>query len=140
MICWRTFLVSSASENKCGKPRFTALYCFNKGSHSAKELLGERLESNEVIFRNPKYSSKTSTELYRWAMIAGVAKNHISFCSTHARQAFTITRSGYLHNIKAVVHKHVVSTERYAIRLIRRKSKCLVSCDFHCKSGQFLFK
>jgi integrase len=68
------------------KQRKTKLYHVLPITPQAKELLGNRLESSNVIFNNLKYSSKTSIELCRWAIAAGIAKR-ITFHSarhTHA--------------------------------------------------------
>ena len=71
------------------KQRKTKLYHVLPITPKAKELLGERFESNPVIFSDLKYSSKTSIELARWAIAAGIAKR-ITFHSAKAHPCDSI--------------------------------------------------
>jgi hypothetical protein len=83
------------------KQRKTKLYHALPITPQAKELLGERLESNRVIFSRLKYSSKTSIELCRWAIAAGVAKRitfhsakaHMQLCYCHMVLPSTLFRN-----------------------------------------------
>jgi integrase len=63
------------------KQRKTKLYHVLPITPQAQELLGEHFESTRVIFHRLKYNSKTSIELGRWAIAAGIAKK-ITFHST----------------------------------------------------------
>lgn len=92
----------------------------------AKELLGEILESNRVIFRNLKYSSKTSTELCRWAMAAGIAKRITFHSARHTHATLLLSHGVDIYTVsKLLGHKHVVSTERYAHMIDHKKVEAL---------------
>ncbi|HEY0656217.1 MAG TPA: site-specific integrase [Chryseosolibacter sp.] len=81
----------------------------------AKELLGERLESNQVVFSHLKYSSKTSAELCRWAIAAGVAKRITFHSARHTHATLLLSQGVDIYTVsKLLGHRHVVSTERYA--------------------------
>lgn len=106
--------------------RKTKLYHVLPTTPQAKELLGEPFESNRVIFNRLKYSSKTSIELCRWAIAAGVGKR-ITFhhaCHTHATLLLSHAVDIYTVS-KLPGHKHVVSTERYAHLIDRMKVEAI---------------
>lgn len=95
------------------KQRKTKLYHVLPITPQAKELLGDRLESDRVIFNDLKYSSKTSIELCRWAIAAGIAKR-VTFHSARHTHA-TLLHGVAIYTVsKLLGHNHVVSTERYA--------------------------
>jgi len=81
----------------------------------ARELLGSGAAQNQTIFNQLRYSSKTSTELCRWAIAAGVSKR-ISFHSArHTHATLLLSHGVDIYTVsKLLGHKHIVSTERYA--------------------------
>ena len=97
------------------KQRKTKLYHVLPITPQAKELLGERFESNRLIFKDFKYSSKTSIELCRWAIAAGVAKRITFHSARHTHATLLLSHGVDIYTVsKLLGHKHVVSTERYA--------------------------
>jgi integrase len=97
------------------KQRKTKLYHVLPITPQAKQLLGERVESNQLIFKDLKYSSKTSIELCRWAIAAGVAKRITFHSARHTHATLLLSHGVDIYTVsKLLGHKHVVSTERYA--------------------------
>ena len=104
------------------KQRKTKLYHVLPITPQAKELLGERFESTRVIFNHLKYSSKTSIELCRWAIAAGVAKRITFHSARHTHATLLLSHGVDIYTVsKLLGHKHVVSTERYAHLIDRMK-------------------
>ncbi|HYF69050.1 MAG TPA: tyrosine-type recombinase/integrase [Ohtaekwangia sp.] len=97
------------------KQRKTKLYHVLPITPQAKELLGDRLESNRVIFNDLKYSSKTSIELCRWAIAAGISKRITFHSARHTHATLLLSHGVDIYTVsKLLGHKHLVSTERYA--------------------------
>jgi len=92
----------------------------------AKELLGNRLAQDQTIFNQLRYSYKTSIELCRWAIAAGIAKK-ISFHSArHTHATLLLSHGVDIYTVsKLLGHKHVVSTERYAHMTDKRKIEAI---------------
>ena len=84
------------------KQRKTKLYHVLPITPQAKELLGERLESNLVIFKELiqlQNFDRTMPMGYRgWCR----EEDHISLCSLHACYPPSITWRGHLYGFKAV--------------------------------------
>jgi integrase len=96
------------------KQRKTKLYHVLPITPQAKELLGERIELNRVIFKDLKYSSKISIELGRWAIAAGVAKRITFHSARHTYATLLLSLGADIYTVsKLLGHKHVLSTERY---------------------------
>lgn len=94
--------------------RKTKLYHILPITPQAKELLGERLESSQRIFKDLRYSSKTSIELCRWAIAAGIAKKITFHSARHTHPTLLLSHGVDIYTVsKLLGHKHVVSTERY---------------------------
>jgi integrase len=108
------------------KQRKTKNYHVLPITPQAKELLGEWSKSDAPIFRLLKYSSKTSIELSRWALAAGVAKR-ITFDSVrHTHATLLLSHGVDIYTVsKLLGHKHVVSTERYAHLTDAKKSEAI---------------
>jgi Site-specific recombinase XerD len=103
------------------KQRKTRHYHVLPITPQAKELLGDRSESDRLIFKDLKYSSKTSIELCRWAIAAGVAKRITFHSARHTHATLLLSHGVDIYTVsKLLGHKHIVSTERYA-HLIPRK-------------------
>lgn len=97
------------------KQQKTRLYHVLPITPQAKELLGERFESTQVIFNRLKYSSKTSIELCRWAIAAGIPKRITFHSARHTHATLLLSHGIDIYTVsKLLGHKHVVSTERYA--------------------------
>ena len=92
----------------------------------AKELLGERCEANRPIFKDLKYSSKTSIELCRWAIAAGVAKRITFHSARHTHATLLLSHGVDIYTVSKLLGlKHVVSTERYAHVTDRLKTEAI---------------
>jgi integrase len=97
------------------KQRKTKLFHVLPITLQARELLGERHDSNRMIFRNLKYSCKTSIELCRWAIAAGVSKRITFHSARHTHATLLLSHGVDIYTVsKLLGHKHIVSTERYA--------------------------
>jgi integrase len=97
------------------KQRKTKLYNVLPITPQAKELLGECIESNQLIFKDLKYSSKTSIELCRWAIAAGISKKITFHSGRHTHATLLLSHGVDIYTVSRLLgHKHVTSTERYA--------------------------
>jgi integrase len=108
------------------KQRKTKFYHVLPITQQARELLGERLDSNLIIFKDLKYNSKTSIELCRWAIAAGVAKRITFHSARHAHATLLLSYGVDIYTVsKLLGHKHVVSTGRYAHVTDRLKTEAI---------------
>ena len=83
-------------------------------------------ESTRVIFNRLKYSSKTSIELCRWAIAAGIAKRITFHSARHTHATLLLSHGVDIYTVsKLLGHKHVVSTERYAHITDKLKSEAI---------------
>ena len=81
----------------------------------AKELLGERSDAHQLIFKQLKYSSKTTIELCRWAIAAGISKKITFHSARHTHATLLLSHGVDIYTVsKLLGHKHIISTERYA--------------------------
>jgi len=113
------------------KQRKTRLYHVLPITPQAKGLLGERLESNRLIFKDLKYSSKTSIELCRWAIAAGIAKKITFHSARHTHATLLLSHGVDIYTVsKLLGHKHIVSTERYAYAADGLKTEAIKKFPF----------
>jgi integrase len=92
----------------------------------AKELLGNRHQSDSPIFRLLKYSSKTSVELSRWAISAAISKKITFHSARHTHATLLLSHGVDIYTVsKLLGHKHVISTERYAHLSDRMKAEAI---------------
>lgn len=97
------------------KQRKTKHYHVLPITAQAKELLGECRNPIETIFSRLRYSSKTSIELCRWALKAGVSKKITFHSARHTHATLLLSKGVDIYTVsKLLGHKHVTSTERYA--------------------------
>jgi integrase len=81
----------------------------------ARDLLGDRLKLDCPIFYQLRYSSKTSLELGRWGIAAGISKQITFHSARHAHATLLLSHGVDIYTVsKLLGHKHVASTERYA--------------------------
>ena len=92
-------------------------------SKQARELLGERKESNDRVFTNLHYSAHMNLKLLRWCMFAGITK-HITFHSARHTNAVLLLENGAdIYTVsKRLGHKEIRTTEIYA-KIIDKKMK-----------------
>ncbi len=92
-------------------------------SKQARNLLGEREEPKDRVFRNLHYSAHMNLQLLRWCMFAGITK-HITFHSARHTNAVLLLENGAdIYTVsKRLGHKEIRTTEIYA-KIIDKKMK-----------------
>ena len=81
----------------------------------AKELLGDQADSERLIFFQLRYSSKTTIDLCRWAIAAGISKKITFHSARHTHATLLLSYGVDIYTVSSLLgHKHVTSTERYA--------------------------
>lgn len=92
-------------------------------SKQARELLGERHDQKERVFRGLRYSAHMNLQLLRWCMFAGITK-HITFHSARHTNAVLLLENGAdIYTVsKRLGHKEIRTTEIYA-KIIDKKMK-----------------
>ncbi len=92
-------------------------------SKQARNLLGERGEPKDRVFRNLHYSAHMNLQLLRWCMFAGITK-HITFHSARHTNAVLLLENGAdIYTVsKRLGHKEIRTTEIYA-KIIDKKMK-----------------
>ena len=92
-------------------------------SKQARDLLGEREEPKDRVFRNLHYSAHMNLQLLRWCMFAGITK-HITFHSARHTNAVLLLENGAdIYTVsKRLGHKEIRTTEIYA-KIIDKKMK-----------------
>ncbi len=92
-------------------------------SQQARELLGERKDNNQRVFKGLRYSAHTNLKLLRWCMFAGITK-HITFHSARHTNAVLLLENGAdIYTVsKRLGHKEIRTTEIYA-KIIDKKMK-----------------
>ncbi|WP_188651329.1 site-specific integrase [Yeosuana aromativorans] len=92
-------------------------------SQQARELLGERKDHKERVFKGLRYSAHMNLQLLRWCMLAGITK-HITFHSARHTNAVLLLENGAdIYTVsKRLGHKEIRTTEIYA-KIIDKKMK-----------------
>lgn len=92
-------------------------------SKQARELLGERQDPQDRVFRGLKYGMTYNTELVRWCNRAGVSK-HITFHSARHTNAVLLLENGAdIYTVsKCLGHREISTTQIYA-KMIDKKIK-----------------
>lgn len=92
-------------------------------SPQARELLGERQDLSERVFKGLKYSMTFNTEITRWCNRAGVHK-HITFHSARHTNAVLLLENGAdIYTVsKRLGHKEIRTTTIYA-KIVDKKMK-----------------
>ena len=92
-------------------------------SKQARELLGERTEPMERVFRGLKYSSNHNSALIRWSMDAGVNKPITFHSARHTNAVLMLEFGADIYTVsKRLGHKELRTTEVYA-RILDKKMK-----------------
>ena len=92
-------------------------------SRQARELLGERQDPQERVFRGLKYGMTYNTELVRWCNRSGVSK-HITFHSARHTNAVLLLENGAdIYTVsKRLGHRELRTTQIYA-KIVDNKMK-----------------
>lgn len=92
-------------------------------SKQARELLGQRKDPQDRVFRGLKYGMTYNTELVRWCNRAGVAK-HITFHSARHTNAVLLLENGAdIYTVsKRLGHREIRTTAIYA-KIVDKKMK-----------------
>lgn len=92
-------------------------------SKQARELLGERSDLQDRVFRGLKYGMTYNTEIVRWCNRAGVAK-HITFHSARHTNAVLLLENGAdIYTVsKRLGHREIRTTAIYA-KIVDNKMK-----------------
>ncbi|PKV51875.1 site-specific recombinase XerD [Aquimarina sp. MAR_2010_214] len=92
-------------------------------SQQARELLGERKDTEERVFKGLRYSAYMNLQLLRWCMFSGITK-HITFHSARHTNAVLLLENGAdIYTVsKRLGHKEIRTTEIYA-KIIDKKMK-----------------
>ncbi|HBR10858.1 MAG TPA: recombinase [Chryseobacterium sp.] len=92
-------------------------------SKQARELLGQRKDPEDRVFRGLKYGMTYNTEIIRWCNRAGVPK-HITFHSARHTNAVLLLENGAdIYTVsKRLGHRELRTTQIYA-KMIDKKNK-----------------
>ena len=93
-------------------------------SEQAFELLGERSEPNEKVFKVLTYSAWLNMKLQQWITKAGISK-HITFhCFRHTYATLQLTLGTDIYTVsKMLGHKEVKTTQIYAKIIDQKKQE-----------------
>jgi integrase len=92
-------------------------------SDQAVELLGERQESEERVFKGLKYSAWHNMKLQQWVMRAGITKTITFHCARHTYATLQLTMGTDIYTVsKLLGHRELKTTQIYA-KVIDEKKK-----------------
>jgi len=84
-------------------------------SEQARNLLGEKDEPNERVFKGLKYSAWHNMKLTQWMMRAGINKNITFHCARHTYATLQLTLGTDIYTVsKLLGHKDLKTTQVYA--------------------------
>jgi integrase len=92
-------------------------------SEQARELLGEKGEQNDQIFKGLHYSAWSNLKLQQWVMKAGIPKNITFHSARHTYATLQLTLGTDIYTVsKLLGHKELKTTQIYA-KVIDDKKK-----------------
>ena len=92
-------------------------------SDQAFDLLGERQEPDERVFKGLKYSAWHNLKLQQWVMKAGITKTITFHCARHTYATLQLTMGTDIYTVsKLLGHKELKTTQIYA-KIIDDKKK-----------------
>ena len=84
-------------------------------SNQARELIGEKAEDSERIFKGLKYSAWHNLRLQQWVMKAGITKNITFHCARHTYATLQLTHGTDIYTVsKLLGHRELKTTQVYA--------------------------
>lgn len=95
-------------------------------SAQAVEYMGDRGDSDSLVFYDFKYTTNVQQELRRWAMNAGISK-HVTFhVARHTFATMMLSLGADLYTVsKLLGHKSIETTQIYAKVIDREKRKAV---------------
>jgi integrase len=92
-------------------------------SNQAFELLGERQDKDERVFKGLKYSAWHNMKLQQWMMRAGISKTITFHCARHTYATLQLTMGTDIYTVsKLLGHRELKTTQIYA-KVIDEKKK-----------------
>lgn len=92
-------------------------------SEQAFNLLGERQDKDERVFRGLKYSAWHNLKLQQWVMRAGITKTITFHCARHTYATLQLTMGTDIYTVsKLLGHRELKTTQVYA-KIIDDKKK-----------------
>ena len=83
-------------------------------TEQARELLGQKGNSEYKVFNGLKYSAYMNVELSRWIMKAGITKNITFHCARHTHATLLLSNGVDIYTVsKLLGHKQVKTTQLY---------------------------
>lgn len=100
-------------------------------SQQARKLLGERKQSNELVFINLKYSSHNNKLIQDWVNRADINK-HITFhCFRHTYATLLLTEGVDIYTVsKMLGHKNLQTTQIYTKVIDDKKNEAANKLNF----------
>ncbi|MCP4552993.1 MAG: site-specific integrase, partial [Bacteroidetes bacterium] len=84
-------------------------------SEQAFELLGERQDKDERVFKGLRYSAWHNMKLQQWVMRAGITKTITFHCSRHTYATLQLTMGTDIYTVsKLLGHRELKTTQIYA--------------------------
>lgn len=84
-------------------------------SNQARELIGEKTEDDERIFKGLKYSAWHNIKLQQWMMRAGISKTITFHCARHTYATLQLTNGTDIYTVsKLLGHRELKTTQVYA--------------------------
>ncbi|MGZ4055432.1 MAG: site-specific integrase [Bacteroidia bacterium] len=97
-------------------------------SPQAVELLGERQEPNDRIFRGLKYSDYVNAALTVWVAKAGIDKKITFHCSRHTHAVLLLENGSDIYTVsKMLGHREIKTTQIYAKIVDSKKVEAAMS-------------
>lgn len=88
----------------------------------ARDLLGDRQESDARVFKGLKYSAWHNLRLAQWVMKTGITKNITFHCARHTYATLQLTLGTDIYTVsKLLGHKELKTTQVYAKIIDRKK-------------------
>lgn len=91
-------------------------------SKQARDLLGEKGENEERVFKGLKYSAWHNVKLQQWMMKAGISKTITFHCARHTYATLQLTLGTDIYTVsKLLGHRELKTTQVYAKIIDKKK-------------------
>jgi len=92
-------------------------------SEQAFNLLGNRQDKNERVFKGLKYSAWHNMKLQQWVMRAGVTKTITFHCARHTYATLQLTMGTDIYTVSKLLGHRVLKTTQIYAKVIDKKKK-----------------